>query len=62
MRHAKQHDYTLDSGATWADAMDDRRSDPDAHKGTLRRWAEGLLAWAVLVGFAWWVIVEGVTR
>jgi hypothetical protein len=36
--------------------------DKDAHKSRLRRVAEGLLAWALLVAWAWWVIAEGVTR
>jgi hypothetical protein len=36
--------------------------DKDAHKSRVRRVAEGLLAWALLVAWAWWVIAEGVTR
>jgi hypothetical protein len=39
-----------------------RAVDRDAGKSRARRIAEGLLAWLLLVVWAWWVIVEGVRK
>jgi hypothetical protein len=36
--------------------------DRDAGKSRARRIAEGVGAWLLLLGWAWWMIAEGVTR